>query len=820
VSAALSTGASAPSPHRVVQAAWERARDAGVYQFSTDLVQTTRPLPVVTNIGREAKREFLHLEGTLDQPARTFEMTLWSQGGSVLDASSGVSVRVDGERAFARSGNMAWQEINDFTGLFAPEGDLLAFLAAAKNIQKQNAGQSTPMPGYTFEIDGYAFAAYVRDRMEARLAETGELPPGMELALPETYRAMTGRGELWLTADGYPLRLHVLLELPPQENASIVAEITTDFAGFAASAGLSSRSPSAAPSFFNWLSSLQALLWVFPLGIIIAYTPRRTLQSALAIVLCLSFVLTPLLQSAQAATFSERQAAKSAEMEARQQESEIARTVREVQEAEQPRIDGRAALEMLAADTGLDTDRDGLTDVQELVLGTSPQLRDSTGLGISDKEAVAALGDVHPLSLLSETGTDSDGDGLTDYEESMLGTDPYADDTDVDGVSDYDEVMGFEYNEEHYYTDPLEADSNQDGMPDGLEWKWPGTFHDTWDLDGDGVPDLFDRDNDGDGVPDKLDLSPFSAPDKTFTRDDPLTLQVSDLNPGYVAYVELQFRPTITAQLRYAYNVLDWPYDTAGQMQDLDGATFYDVNPDLPMSPNANGDVKLVPMLEIRTAGTTSNLPLRATPPETTLTLQDITVSGIGSNVTLGYSGADTVLEYANLQPASGLVHRIYSGDCGNLGAVAYTLSPDGNGRAVLSGVHINTVTGGNHALVASHASDLAQGYACANLPRLAREGAKWIDTELLDHYGISILPQANGEMLLYVPAQLTTVEQTGEHVAFYAKMVYRPEAAWSGAHSVRLVWLVQALVDHCRNGNPADCTILNNPEVLHTYYS
>ncbi|MFA6466375.1 MAG: CAP domain-containing protein [Patescibacteria group bacterium] len=59
---------------------------------------------------------------------------------------------------------------------------------------------------------------------------------------------------------------------------------------------------------------------------------------------------------------------------------------------------------------------------------------------------------------------DSDADGLLDYEEKALGTDPYSVDTDKDGLGDYQEVKV-------YKTDPLRPDTDCDGMNDGNEVK-------------------------------------------------------------------------------------------------------------------------------------------------------------------------------------------------------------------------------------------------------------------------------------------------------------------------------------------------------------
>ena len=128
-----------------IQAAWQRAREAGSYHFAADVVQTTVPLPTVTNVGRQSKRDALRIEGQTNLPDQTMRLTLWSQGGSVLNAQSGVEVRVEGDRAFARRGAESWQEVNDFTGLFAPEGDFLAYLAAARDEVNQGA-ETQPIP--------------------------------------------------------------------------------------------------------------------------------------------------------------------------------------------------------------------------------------------------------------------------------------------------------------------------------------------------------------------------------------------------------------------------------------------------------------------------------------------------------------------------------------------------------------------------------------------------------------------------------------------------------------------------------------------------
>ena len=93
----------------------------------------------------------------------------------------------------------------------------------------------------------------------------------------------------------------------------------------------------------------------------------------------------------------------------------------------------------------VDTDDDGLTDYQEIyITGTNPTKYDSVTEGVSDADA------------------DSDSDGLTNAQEIELGTDPRNDDTDNDGLSDYDEIN-------IYGTDPLVPDTDGDGLKDGDE---------------------------------------------------------------------------------------------------------------------------------------------------------------------------------------------------------------------------------------------------------------------------------------------------------------------------------------------------------------
>jgi len=682
-----------------IEAAWERAREAGSYHFTADIRQTVVPKPTVLNVGRTSKEQTFHLEGETNLPDRQLHLTLWSQGGSVLDASSGVEVRVDGDRAYARQGLQDWEEVNDFTGLFAPQGDFMAYLAATRDVVNQGTetrslwragvgAESVTFTRYTFRIDGRSYAAYLRDQLERHLAEQSELPPGVELDLPKQYVDMTGEGELWVGADGLPLRQILHLHFPPRpDDQEIHAEVTVDFSGFEQLHA--SRSTSHVSRFTPHVSRLTSHLPLLALSlafcaVLIVYRRSRALYIAVVLAVIASLVVTPLLQSVHAARFAERQAARAREAEDREQVSEMQRD-----------------LQAFLTQPDWNPNRNPL-DASRFTFHVSRSTEHAFLSSASNNSDSTAITECDP----DDTG-DNDDDGLTNGAECVLGTDPDWEDSDNDSVTDYDEVTGFEYDGKMWYTDPLEMDINRDGLGDGIEWNTgcqEGEIPP--DMDGDGTPDLFDRDNDGDSVPDDVDLSPYFAGDTTYTAEAPFRLVLDNLTEGIPTFVEFQLRPTDPDHLWYAYNVLDWPDDDRrGQVQDADGKTFYDVDDSLSRSPNDNGDVKLIPMLEIRITGEPTNLPPQK-----------------------------------DLKP---------------YGVIVQDLTDDGSDKAA------------------------------------------------------------------YVPLKLIADSPGDARVAFAGQMLYLPAGSWGNAHQVRLVWVVQALVDVCQEYQDGRCVAyeeVNDVQIIHTY--
>jgi outer membrane protein OmpA-like peptidoglycan-associated protein len=86
------------------------------------------------------------------------------------------------------------------------------------------------------------------------------------------------------------------------------------------------------------------------------------------------------------------------------------------------------------------------------------------------------------VAVVGETDPDPDRDGLLTKEEKPIGTDPLNPDTDGDGLNDREEVKG-------YKTNPLKPDTDGDGLKDGGEVKVYATDPLNPDSDADDLSD-------------------------------------------------------------------------------------------------------------------------------------------------------------------------------------------------------------------------------------------------------------------------------------------------------------------------------------------
>ncbi len=174
-----------------------------------------------------------------------------------------------------------------------------------------------------------------------------------------------------------------------------------------------------------------------------------------------------------------------------------------------------------ASDASLDSDNDGLTNLQEYQNKTNPHNADSDGDGIKDGWEVnnkLNANDANDASL------DSDNDGLTNLQESQNNTDPHNSDSDNDGMNDNWELQnGF-----NPTTDDSTLDANNNNVSDHWE-KHYGITDVTADDDNDGLTNLQEyqqktnpkkSDTDGDGVIDNIDTNP-TTPDGWNDVDGP-----------------------------------------------------------------------------------------------------------------------------------------------------------------------------------------------------------------------------------------------------------------------------------------------------------
>jgi hypothetical protein len=184
----------------------------------------------------------------------------------------------------------------------------------------------------------------------------------------------------------------------------------------------------------------------------------------------------------------------------------------------------------------VDSDDDGLSDYEEYQNGLNPRSGDTDGDGIGDADEVPVVGMV---AAKAQAVADTDGDGLTDPVEEAgwdvtftnatgshtvhANSDPWLRDTDFDGLSDGEESI--------LLSNPRAIDTDGDGLNDFVETQL-GTNPVNYDTDGDGLDDGTERtfgsdlkkaDTDGDGLNDSREVDLGSSPLKDDSDGDGLS---------------------------------------------------------------------------------------------------------------------------------------------------------------------------------------------------------------------------------------------------------------------------------------------------------
>ncbi len=620
------------TPGMELQRSWQDAAAIAQYDYRTVVQQTTQPTLRMENAGRNAHTDTITVEGAVDRVQEALTMRI--QDGQ----SAPLALKIEQGQAYGRMDDTgAWTPLDEKPDFFG-SADPLGYLAAAENVRSLAttdpgddlfssgilpAAYTDSLTRYAFDLNGVTYANFMRTQLEAKLRADGHLPTGINLGLIRQYVEMEAHGELWINADGLPVRQILHLAFPPTPGARdrVEAEITTDFHNWAAAKSMTLWSIKDHPQGYlvgiaEWIAItaeralpqlyvLTALAGICALlGLMILYRRTRWMYRTIAASVVGSMVLMPLLQIDQVHAFALYEQAQQAKYTAAQDQRNAAA---DLADAYDPHA---ASLTAVASDMGIATDA-GQESPQALsAAGTSAPML--ANLVRAKNAKLSELSLQLDCDLLDPTA-DCDGDGLTNgVEVYKLGTDPTKVDTDGDAISDKLEVEGFAYGGQQWYLDPLNPDSNGDNLLDGQECpELLNVALDTGELksnfsagicynsDDDGTPDVFDFDNDGDNVPDRVDGDPFNASGLYDGINSQLEYTVDLTGQDKPVFVDIEIQPTDLKHLHYTRNVLDWPSnDTEGQMRRKKNTTFADTAGYVDVYKGENGDMILTPLME------------------------------------------------------------------------------------------------------------------------------------------------------------------------------------------------------------------------------
>ena len=762
------------TPERDLRQAWTEAAAIAQYEYHTVVHQTTHPTMRMENAGRSARTETITVDGQVDRTQELLALRL--QEGQ----SAPVSLKVVAGEAYGRLDDASeWERLDEDPDLFGTD-DPLGYLVAAENVRVLDAAENgdalfgsgilpteytESLTRYAFDLNGVTYAEFMRAQLEAKLQQDGTLPQGLHLGLAQQYVKMAAAGEIWVDANGLPIRQILHLSFPPERGAldRLEAEIVTDFQSWTSveAATLSATLSSTLASIVDhpqgplfgasaWFAStaqkfapmlggfILLILLVALMGLVIVYRQSLWVYRVTALVMITSMVVMPLFQTQQVHAFSRYQQTQQDEYEAvqaqRQAAAELTTTEQfdphaaplsdrtEMNEPVRVAYAGSRPLESAAA--------------------VAPQSRSMAPLPNAESSALVAAAAENNCDLLDPTA-DCDADGLTNgIEVYELGTNPTKIDTDGDNISDGLEVTGFAFGGQQWYLDPLNPDSNGDNQLDGHECPElmdvhlvtgeqvadfsPGICYNS---DSDSTPDVFDFDNDGDNVPDRVDGDPFNASGLYDGVNSLLEYTVNLTGQNKPVFVDIEIQPTDLKHLHYTRNVLDWPTnDTEGQIRRKKNTTFADTTGYKNIVDGANGDMILTPLMEF-------------------------------------------IFTYDGTNPSAGL--------------------------PIVAGKTVNDIGG--------------------------FDDISWLDTDTLSSVGITARKGENSnELLLWAPLHIVRDDVSDTPVAWSTRMFYQPANSVSSvgaAQSARLVWMVEALIDTC----DADCNDEANwstrSSVIQTYY-
>lgn len=595
------------TPHRQVSDAWQMAKLSGSYEFRSEVEQTTNYQPRLSNYARPSVREQFLVEGSVDESKQILHLKITNQ----TNVGGDFEIKRLQGRSYVRQQGGKWVEVQasqDVSQLNA-----LSYLSGMRDITLQNAENLS----YGFIFDGAQFSDYfARMLISDKARGVAHNQEWYAVAQSEQLRAAIGDGTLQIDQDGLPRMLSISMKLPASDRAGEVhASITTTFVNYART-GIALKRMMNQP-----LYALSAVLGVdtavstyalFMGALVLAFVWGWVVFVKLGRRLMTPFVLlvVGILATQPLTTVPRLAAAPSATTTITDNRPEVPFNPL-ISPIDQ--VAGTAAVTLPAAGVQI-ADQMTLAQRSRGASTRNTSTTDSDGDGLSDSD--------ESLLGTNAQNTDTDSDGLSDAQEVQIGTNPGAKDTDRDGMSDLIEVkFPSVHGSATYYTSPFDMDTNGDGLDDVAECPEhlnAGT-QPCRDSDGDAIPDFLDFDNDNDGVADEDDMVPNAGRLLPYTDKSPFTYSItnsSSASKTLPLVVSFQFRPD-DARLLYSHGaVYDWPAnDKQGQVQRVGSSTFAaSLNNPASDSSAGNGDMKVSGMIELRvpiSASSYGNLPLK-----------------------------------------------------------------------------------------------------------------------------------------------------------------------------------------------------------------
>lgn len=605
------------TPHRQVSDAWQMAKLSGAYEFRSEVEQTTNYQPRLSNYARPSVRETFLVEGSVDESKQILHLKITNQ----TNVGGDFEIKRLQGRSYVRQQGGKWLEVQasqDVSQLNA-----LSYLSGMRDITLQDAETLS----YGFIFDGAQFSDYfARMLISDKARGVAHNQEWYAVAQSEQLRSAVGAGTLQIDQDGLPRMLSISMTLPASQRAGEVhASITTTFANYARTGIALKRmmnQPLYALSVVLGVDTAMSTYTLFVIGMLLVFLWGWVVVVKLGRRLMTPFVLlvigvlvtqpltnVPKLAAAPPSTTTTTPSRpevpfnpRVAPIDQRIGTTAVTLPAAGAQTADQMTLAQRAR--------GAATRSTGVTGASVTGAGVT----DSDGDGLSDSD--------ESLLGTNAQNTDTDSDGLSDAQEVQIGTNPSDKDTDRDGMSDLIEVkFPSVHGSATYYTSPFDMDTNGDGLDDVAECPehLNGGTQPCRDSDGDAIPDFLDVDNDNDGVADEDDMVPNAGRLLPYTETAPFTYSITDSSSASKSLplvVSFQLRPDDDRLLYSNGAVYDWPAnDKQGQVQRVGTSTFAaSLNNPASDSSAGNGDMKVSGMVEIRvpiSASSYGNLPLK-----------------------------------------------------------------------------------------------------------------------------------------------------------------------------------------------------------------